>query len=94
MSQKKRLTPQAQNQPAILLKPPLLQQVKVVFFDEGEEAGFKINGEEVLRLHYTDIFRFAQTLRMHGKRAKKRCGDTQRHWSAIGDLTDLNAKGG
>jgi hypothetical protein len=76
------------NNPNIIIRPAMTQAQKVVFFDEGETCGYKINGEVVLRLHYADMFRFSQMLRMHAKRAKSNAGDTSRHWGVMGILED------
>ena len=78
------------NVPNIIIKPGLTQATKVVFFDEGEYCGYKINGEVILRLDYAEMFKFSQMLRMHAKRAKRTAGDNSRHWSAVADLTDLD----
>lgn len=74
--------------PNIIVRPPVLEPTGVKFFDEGELAGFTI-GNSTLRMHYADALRFAQMLRVHAKKAKKRAGDTSRHWSAVGTLEDL-----
>jgi hypothetical protein len=75
--------------PNVIVKPPVLDPTGVKFFDEGELAGFTI-GNSTLRMGYEDALRFAQLLRVHAKKAKKRCGDVSRHWSVVGTLEDLN----
>lgn len=74
--------------PNIIVKPPVLDRHGVQFFDEGELCGFTI-GNSTLRMPYEDALRFAQMLRVHAKRAKRRAGDTARHWSAVGTLEGL-----
>jgi hypothetical protein len=80
--------PQADGSPGLIVRPPVLQSREVVFFDDGEHAGFRVGGSE-LRLHYEEALRFAQLLRAHAKKAKRRAGDVSRHWSAVATLEDL-----
>lgn len=80
-----RIRTQEAGLPGIIVRPPVLDQQRVVFFDEGEHAGFRIGNSE-LRLGYEDALRFAQMLRVHAKRAKRRAGDNARHWSAVATL--------
>lgn len=74
--------------PIVLAPKPVVSfSGKVTFFDEGEQAGFRIGNSE-LRLSYEDALRFSQMLRVHAKRAKRTAGDVSRHWSAIGVLNE------
>ena len=74
--------------PTVIVKPPTLDPTKVKFFDEGELCGFEI-GNSKLTMSYEDALRFSQMLRVHAKKAKRRTGDTSRHWSAVGTLENL-----
>jgi hypothetical protein len=74
--------------PNIIVRPPVLEQTGVRFFDEGEHAGFVV-GNSTLRMTYADALRFSQMLRVHAKKAKRRAGDNARHWSAVAVLEDL-----
>jgi hypothetical protein len=78
----------ATNLPRIHTPPPLVMPENVTFFDDGADAGFTI-GNSTLRMHYEEALRFSQKLRLHAKRAKRRCGDVSRHWSALGILDEL-----
>jgi hypothetical protein len=71
--------------PNIIIRPSILESTGVKFFDEGDLAGFTI-GNSTLRMTYEDALRFAQMLRVHAKRAKRRAGDVSRHWSVVGVL--------
>lgn len=74
--------------PNVIVRPPVMDPQRVVFFDEGEHAGFRLGNSE-LRLGYRDALRFSQMLRIHAKKAKRRAGDVSRHWSAVAVLEDL-----
>ena len=78
--------------PSIIMKPPVLESTGVKFFDEGELVGFTI-GNSTLRMTYADAFRFAQLLRLHAKRAKRKSGDVGQHWSAMGILEGIKEGG-
>jgi hypothetical protein len=88
VSEEKRVFPQAGGVPGAIIRPPVLEQTGVRFFDEGEYAGFTI-GNSTLRMSYADALRFSQMLRVHAKKAKRRAGDVSRHWSALATLEDL-----
>lgn len=75
--------------PNVIVRPPTLDPTKVVFFDEGEHAGFRIGNSE-LRLHYTDALRFSQMLRVHARKAKKTAGNNAPLFSVVGTLTDAS----
>lgn len=76
--------------PIILAPKPVVSfDGNVTFFDEGEQAGFRIGNSE-LRFSYEDALRFSQMLRVHAKKAKRRAGDMSRHWSAIAVLDGVS----
>lgn len=74
--------------PNVIVKPPTLDQTRVVFFDEGETCGFRIGNSEI-RMNYEDALRFSQMLRVHAKKAKRTAGDISRHWSAVATLDGI-----
>lgn len=80
--------PQGNGSPGAIVRPSVLDSTAVRFFDEGDLAGFTI-GNSTLRMSYADALRFSQLLRVHAKRAKRRAGDTARHWSAVAVLDGM-----
>lgn len=76
--------------PVAVTKSPILQDTGVKVKDQGEFVAFTIGNEAPFVMHYEDMLRFAQILRLHAKRAKARAGDTRRHWSAVGICEDIS----
>lgn len=74
--------------PAIQVKPSLLTKQQVEVTSEGELVCIKV-GNSVLKIHYTDALPISQFIRVRAKEAKKRAGDSSRHWSAVGTLEGL-----
>lgn len=47
-------------------------------------------GNVEVKLPYETAFQLSQWLRVRAKEAKRFAGDTSRHWSVIGVITDAN----
>ena len=63
---------------------------RVFWGDEHVHTGWSADaGAFGATLGPEDALRFAQMLRVHAKKAKRRAGDVSRHWSAVGTLDDL-----
>lgn len=45
-------------------------------------------GNVEIKLKYEAALRFAQMVRVQAKVSKRRSGDTARHWSVVGNLSD------
>jgi len=73
--------------PNVIVRPPLVNLNEVRVFDRGEEVVLQVGNSEIA-WHYTQAFQLSQHVRLCAKRAKRRAGDTGRHWSAIGVLED------
>ena len=74
--------------PAIHNKPKLLTPQVIDFWSEGELVVMKVGNSE-LRLHYEDALKVSQQMRVTSKEAKRRAGDTGRHWSVLGTLDGI-----
>lgn len=45
-------------------------------------------GNTEIKLKYEAALEFAQMVRVQAKVSKRRAGDTSRHWSVVGNLSD------
>lgn len=70
----------------------LLQKQRIEVACEGEIVLLKVGNAE-LRMDYETAIQLSTWLRVRGKEAKRLAGDTSRHWSVIGHLTDVEAGG-
>ena len=75
--------------PNAIIKPSLFRSEELAISDRGEYVEVRI-GNSTLTFPYEDALRFSQLVRVHAKRAKRRAGDTSRHWSAIAVLEDAD----
>ena len=69
----------------IITKPKLFEPTDVRVSDEGENVTLTI-GNAGITFHYEAALKISQMLRTRAKSAKRRCGDTSRHWSLIADI--------
>jgi hypothetical protein len=67
---------------------PLLSKQRMSVDTEGELVTLTI-GNTTIKMPYEAAIQLSQWLRVRGKEAKRRAGDTSRHWSAIGILEGL-----
>jgi ribosomal protein L6P/L9E len=74
--------------PAIHVKPSVYTPETVSVSSEGEIVVMKFGNTEV-KMHYANALQFSQWVRLRAKEAKRRAGDTSRHWSAVGVLEDF-----
>ena len=75
--------------PNVIVKPPVLSPHRVEVKQETEYVVVSIGNSDI-RMHYTDALKLSQWIRIRAKQAKKFVGDTSRHWSAIGIISDAN----
>lgn len=71
----------------------LLKQERIAVASEGDLVVMQL-GNVTVKLPYATALLLSQWLRMRAKEAKRRAGDTSRHWSVIGTLTDANVTRG
>jgi hypothetical protein len=71
----------------------LMQKSRLAVASEGDLVVLTLGNVEV-KLPYETALLLSQWLRVRAKEAKRRAGDTSRHWSAIGTLTDANVTRG
>lgn len=68
----------------------LFKPQRIEVSSEGVLVVLKFGNVEIKLDHETAI-KLSTWLRVRGKEAKRRAGDTSRHWTVIGVLDDLNA---
>ena len=66
----------------------LLKPQRINVYAEGELVVFEV-GNSVMKMPYDVAIQLSTWLRIRGKEAKRNAGDTSRHWSVIGNLTDV-----
>lgn len=71
----------------------LLQKQRIAVASEGDLVVMTLGNVEV-KLPYETAFLLAQWLRVRAKEAKRRAGDTSRHWGLLGTLHDANVTRG
>ncbi len=71
----------------VQIRPTLLKREHMAVNSEGELVVITV-GNADLKLHYETALLLSQWIRLKAKEAKRRAGDTSRHWSVIGTLTD------
>lgn len=71
----------------VQIRPTLLKREHMAVNSEGELVVISI-GNSDLKLHYETALLLSQWVRHKAKEAKRRAGDTSRHWSVVGTLTD------
>lgn len=64
-----------------------MQKHRLAVASEGDLVVMTLGNVEV-KLPYETALQLSQWLRVRAKEAKRRAGDTSRHWSVIGTLTD------
>ena len=67
--------------------PGLLRRERIAVAAEGDLVVLSLGNVE-LKLPYETALLLSQWLRVRAKEAKRTAGDTSRHWSAVGVLTD------
>lgn len=70
--------------------PNVLQKQRIEVVSEGELVVLRVGNSELKMDHETAI-QLSTWLRVRGKEAKQTAGDTSRHWSVIGNLTQVEA---
>ena len=66
----------------------LLKPQRIEVSSEGELVVLKVGNAE-LKMHYETALQLSTWMRVRAKEAKHRAGDASRHWSVIGNLTDV-----
>lgn len=76
--------------PSASVKHPtaLLQKQRMEVGTEGELVTLTI-GNTTIKMPYEAALQLSQWLRVRGKEAKRRAGDTSRHWSVVANLEGL-----
>jgi hypothetical protein len=67
----------------------LLKRERIAVDSVGELVVMQLGNVEV-KLPYETALLLSQWLRVRAKEAKRRAGDTSRHWSVVGTLHDAN----
>lgn len=67
----------------------LLKQERIEITSEGELVVMKFGNVEI-KVPYETALLLSQWIRVRAKEAKRLAGDTSRHWSLVGTLTDAN----
>ncbi len=75
--------------PAVITNPTLMKKQRLAVAAEGELVVMHLGNVEV-KLPYETALLLSQWLRVRAKQAKRFAGDTSRHWSAVGVITDAN----
>lgn len=70
--------------------PPLFKPERIAIRAVGSTVEVVI-GNTTLTFAYDDALTLSRWLRVRGKEAKRNAGDRSRHWTAVGDLTTLEA---
>lgn len=65
----------------------LLQRERIAVLAEGDRVILKIGNSE-MQMPYETALTLSQWLRVRAKEAKRTAGDTSRHWSAVGVISD------
>ncbi len=71
----------------------LLKRERIAVSSEGELVVIQL-GNVTVKMPYENAFELSQWIRFRAKEAKRRAGDTSRHWSVIGNLHDASATRG
>ena len=71
----------------------LLKQERIAVSSDGDLVVMQLGNVEV-KLPYETALTLSQWLRVRAKEAKRRAGDTSRHWSLIGTLHDASVTRG
>jgi hypothetical protein len=71
----------------------LLKRQRIAVSSEGDLVVMQL-GNVTLKMPYEDALQLSQWIRVRAKEAKRRAGDTSRHWSVIGTLHDANVTRG
>ena len=69
---------------------PLLERMNIEVRSEGDMVAIQI-GNSTLRMPYETAFQLSQWLRVRAKESKRWAGDTGRHWSVVGVLTNASS---
>lgn len=70
----------------------LLRKQRIEVVAEGPLVVLRIGNAE-MKMEHEAAIQLSTWLRVRGKEAKRIAGDTSRHWSVIGQLTDVQAGG-
>lgn len=71
----------------------LLREHRIAVDAEGDLVVLRIGNVE-MKMPYETALKLSQWLRIRAKQAKATAGDTARHWSAVGILTDASVTRG
>jgi hypothetical protein len=66
----------------------LLKPERISVSVDGPLVVFQV-GNSVMKFEYETAIQLSTWLRIRGKEAKRNAGDHSRHWSVIGNLTDV-----
>lgn len=66
-----------------------MRRQRIAVISEGDLVVMTLGNVEV-KLPYETALQLSQWLRVRAKEAKRRAGDTSRHWSVIASLMDAN----
>lgn len=66
----------------------LLKPQRLAVHSDGELVVVTVGNTE-LKMHYETAMQLSTWMRVRAKEAKHRAGDASRHWSVIGNLTDV-----
>lgn len=66
----------------------LLKPQRIEVYADGELVVLKIGNAE-LKMGYETALQLSTWMRVRAKEAKHLAGDTSRHWSVIGNLSDV-----
>lgn len=77
------------NAPYVHNNRDLMQAHRVVVESEFDNVVLHL-GNVTVKLNYVDALNLSQWIRVRAKEAKLFAGDTSRHWSAVGVLSDAN----
>ena len=72
---------------AAIRNPGLLRRERIAVAAEGDLVVLNLGNVEI-KMPYETALQLSQWLRVRAKQAKRTAGDTSRHWSAVGVLTD------
>jgi len=67
----------------------LLKRERIEVSSEGDLVVVQLGNVEV-KVPYETAFQLSAWIRLRAKEAKRFAGDTSRHWSVLGTLSDAN----
>lgn len=73
--------------PVVRVRKDVMRRDRITVESEGDLVVMNFGSTRVT-LKYETALKFAQWVRLRAKQSKSRAGDTSRHWSSLGILTD------